>query len=61
MIRAVFDTPAVAAADGPAGARTIAGVAVPYGVPGRVVRRHSRRVRARVARRRRPPGRPARP
>ena len=36
MIRATFDTPAVLAADGPGAARTITGVAVPYGVPGRV-------------------------
>ena len=36
MIRATFDGPALTAADTPAGSRTIAGVAVPYGVEGRV-------------------------
>ena len=36
MIRATFDAPSVTAGDGPAGSRTITGVAVPYGVPGRV-------------------------
>lgn len=36
MIRATFDVAALTAADAPGGARTIGGVAVPYGVPGTI-------------------------